>query len=61
MDVSQELAAYAEKQWVILGSSTGAELTDSTSDNLERSAPAEVDAGLLTAFDNTPVEAAEYE
>lgn len=36
-------------------------LIDSTSDNLERSAPAEVDAGLLTAFDNTPVEAAEYE
>ena len=36
-------------------------LTTSTSDNLERSQPAEVDAGLLTAFDNTPVEAAEYE
>jgi hypothetical protein len=36
-------------------------LTCSTTDNLERSAPAEVDAGLLTAFDNTPVEAAEYE
>jgi phage tail sheath protein FI len=61
MDVSQELAAYAEKQWVMAKLYAWRYLTYSTTDNLERSAPAEVDAGLLTAFDNTPVEPAEYE
>jgi regulator of ribosome biosynthesis len=32
----------------------------STTATLERAVPIEVDAGLLAAFDNTPVDAHEY-
>lgn len=57
MDVSKQLADYAAAQYVVpLGS------TDTrTGDVLERATPVEIDAGLLAAYDTTPVDASEYE
>ncbi|GFZ44455.1 hypothetical protein JCM24511_02177 [Saitozyma sp. JCM 24511] len=45
MDVSKELQEYAEKH---------------TTATIERAVPVEVDAGLLAAFDTTPVDAEAY-
>lgn len=45
MDVSQQLAEYEASK---------------ANDVLERATPIEVDAGLLAAYDTTPVDASEY-
>lgn len=46
MDVSQQLADFAATR---------------TNEALTRATPIDVDAGLLAAYDTTPVDAVEYE
>ena len=58
MDVSQELAEHAAKQYVVdVEKPTDASSTVTE----ERGVPIVIDAGLLAAFDYTPLDEEDYE